>query len=83
MFVSSAGLLEKDYDTPAPAQVRSYADAAVSRNQSIPASWEVRESSVLETTDEANQLEEESLKIDSVEDNSPKNGMQLISIHTF
>uniref|UniRef100_A0A7I4CTE9 RNA helicase n=1 Tax=Physcomitrium patens TaxID=3218 RepID=A0A7I4CTE9_PHYPA len=37
------GLSEKDYDIPAQPKVRSFADAAASRNQSVPASWEVRE----------------------------------------
>ena len=72
----SAGLSEKDYDMPAQAKVRSYADAAVSRNQNIPASWEVHESSALEKVDETNQLEEQSFMNGSVTENSAKNGMQ-------
>lgn len=74
-LVLSAGLSEKDYDIPAQAKARSYADAAVSRNQNIPASWEVRESIPLGMSDEANQFEELSLKNDSVK-NSADNGMQ-------
>lgn len=45
--LTSLGLSEKDYDVPAQAKVRSFADAALSRNQNVPASWEVRESKPL------------------------------------
>lgn len=72
-MVLSAGLSERDYDAPAQAKVRSYADAAVSRNQNVPASWEVRESSPF---DEANELEEVCLKNEFVKNNSAENGMQ-------
>jgi hypothetical protein len=81
--VWSAGLSEKDYEIPAQAKVRSYADAAVARNQNVPATWEVRESSALEKTDEAIELEEQSLKDDSAKDNSANNGMQQKFIHIF
>lgn len=78
----SAGLSEKDYDIPAQAKVRSYADAAVSRNQNVPASWEVHESSPLGMSNEANQLEELSLKDESVK-NFAENGMQQKFIRIF
>lgn len=73
--LGSLGLSEKDYEIPAQAKVRSYADAAVARNQNVPATWEVRESSALEKTDEAIELEEQSLKDDSAKDNSANNGV--------
>jgi len=73
--VLSAGLSEKDYDIPARSQLRSYADAAVSRNQNVPASWEVPEASPFGMSHEENQLEELSLK-DGPAKNFVDNGMQ-------
>lgn len=67
----SAGLSENDYDVPAQAKVRSFADAALSRNQNVPATWEVRESKPLAMSDEANQPEDLFLQNDSDD-----NGMQ-------
>jgi len=74
--VCSAGLSEKDYDIPTRSVVRSYADAAVSRNQNVPASWEVRESSSLGMSDEENELDELSLQNDPAM-NSADNGMRI------